>query len=352
MKRKSVNEVVDSLTKKNITLIGEYRDNKQKLKLRCNNDHIFHSSLSNVTKGTGCFVCHKINKSLEMDLKIKQIVESHDNKLIEIVSRKQGLVKVECKNSHTTVRTYHDIKNNHDCRFCAGTELQKDEVEKTVVQAGFRLIDMSKGYVTIECSKGHYKTMAYAGFKNGRRCGTCGKNAKKTTDQVIENMDVEGYVLLNPTDYLNTKSKLKMTCPSGHSFYTNYNRFVISKQRCPKCRVFRREEECRSIFEKITGKSFLKCRPDFLRNKSTNKNLELDGYNEELKLAFEYNGEWHYKKLIESRDLVSQQDRDDLKVTLCEQSNVKLIIIPYYTEDLEDFISSQISVNNNKDEEK
>ena len=49
----------------------------------------------------------------------------------------------------------------------------------------------------------------------------------------------------------------------------------------------RGERKCKRIIQKIFRKPFTKIRPDFLKNPETNRNLELDLYNEELKIAVE-----------------------------------------------------------------
>jgi hypothetical protein len=108
----------------------------------------------------------------------------------------------------------------------------------------------------------------------------------------------------------------------------------------------RREEECRRIIENITGKPFIKVRPKFLKYPPTGKNLELDGYNEELKMAFEYNGEQHYKfcpffhKSYE--DLYKQRDHDFFKKQKCAEYGIKLITIPYTVKNLYPYIYSEI----------
>jgi hypothetical protein len=108
------------------------------------------------------------------------------------------------------------------------------------------------------------------------------------------------------------------------------------------------ENTCRYILEYICNKPFPSVRPTFLKNPATGYNLELDGYNEELKLGFEYNGHQHYlfpsKYITRPHDFIRMQERDLLKQKLCTQHNVKLIIIPYTIEinQMYDFIVDQL----------
>ena len=55
------------------------------------------------------------------------------------------------------------------------------------------------------------------------------------------------------------------------------------------------ETRCREYLEKFFNKPFPTIRPDWLKYPKTNKNLELDMYNAELKLACEYDGVQHTK---------------------------------------------------------
>ena len=93
------------------------------------------------------------------------------------------------------------------------------------------------------------------------------------------------------------------------------------------------EHETRRSFEAATGKVFCKVRPRFLRNARTGRNLELDGYCEELQLAFEYDGYAHtnfpnaFHRDIDA--FQQQQQRDALKDDLCRKAGVRLIRVPY-----------------------
>lgn len=94
------------------------------------------------------------------------------------------------------------------------------------------------------------------------------------------------------------------------------------------------EKECRRVLQKIFNKPFENCRPNFLSNPVTGDrfNLELDCYEESLKLAVEYNGVQHYKYVPyfhkNKEAFYNQKYRDDLKRRLCKENRVNLIEVP------------------------
>lgn len=112
------------------------------------------------------------------------------------------------------------------------------------------------------------------------------------------------------------------------------------------------EECCRKIFEELfEGYKFPTCYPNWLINPYTNHKLELDGYNEELGIAFEYNGKYHYvypHEYSETKEVFNKRrQRDLIKYELCNLNNVYLIIIPYTVplEGLKSFIEFHLPHN-------
>jgi len=112
------------------------------------------------------------------------------------------------------------------------------------------------------------------------------------------------------------------------------------------------ENRCRQIFEEIFKKPFPNVRPEFLRRLNKNNKfikLELDGYNPQLKLAWEYNGIQHYKytpKFHKSQqDFIDQLQRDKEKKELCKINGIILIEIPYTInyDNLEQYIRQQLN---------
>lgn len=113
-------------------------------------------------------------------------------------------------------------------------------------------------------------------------------------------------------------------------------RVILKKNRPPK--VSSGEAECRKVLEEYFNKPFIKCRPDFMKNNVTSTeyeshNLELDCYNDELKIACEYNGRQHYDFIPffhKSRDsFYNQKYRDELKRIMCINNGILLIEVPY-----------------------
>lgn len=91
---------------------------------------------------------------------------------------------------------------------------------------------------------------------------------------------------------------------------------------------------CRGVLEDYFGVPFPNQRPSYMFNNTTKKPLELDCFNENLRLAVEYSGIQHYKYTPYfhrngPEDFRKQVERDELKRKICKKLGIKLIEIPY-----------------------
>ncbi|KKN65548.1 hypothetical protein LCGC14_0480740, partial [marine sediment metagenome] len=127
----------------------------------------------------------------------------------------------------------------------------------------------------------------------------------------------------------NAKSRLHLECAEGHHFFPSYDSVVYQKTWCPQCNIYVSETICRKFFEKIFKKPFPKSYLDWLINENGNQ-MELDGYNKDLGLAFEYQGIQHRKKAFDKtvEELHKIQREDAHKLKLCNENNMILFQIP------------------------
>lgn len=110
---------------------------------------------------------------------------------------------------------------------------------------------------------------------------------------------------------------------------------------------------CRSILERHYNKKFPSMRLDILKNPDTGRNLELDCYCHDLRLALEYNGIQHYKYPNRYHktedDFIMQLARDEWKSRKCKEHGIYLIIVPYTVKvtELSSFIHQRLPKNSN-----
>ncbi len=108
------------------------------------------------------------------------------------------------------------------------------------------------------------------------------------------------------------------------------------------------ERICCETMQKIYGSPFISTWPEWLLNPETGETMELDCYNDELKIAVEYNGEQHYKfpnfTGQSYAEFINQVRRDELKYNLCTNNGVYLISVPYtvHHDNIPDYIVSQL----------
>jgi hypothetical protein len=124
---------------------------------------------------------------------------------------------------------------------------------------------------------------------------------------------------------------------------------ILPQTQSPKKRTYDKTEKmCRKILERHFNAEFPSARPEFLKSPVTKKNLELDCYNPDLKIALEYNGKQHYTYTPHfhrsKKDFYSQVHRDDWKRNKCKELGIKLIEVPYWISqnELEDWILSKV----------
>ena len=163
-------------------------------------------------------------------------------------------------------------------------------------------------------------------YTNSNRSGSNRSNFLPSSSQYNESINTT-----SPTNSTHINSPERPPS-SQRPTYQDLNNLGLS-EKIKNSSHSRGETICREWLEQYYGKPFPTIRPDFLINPLTGRNLELDGYNSEIEIAFEYNGIQHYQfpnkfhRTVE--DFQQQVRRDNYKKEACQLSGVYLIQIPY-----------------------
>lgn len=239
-----------------------------------------------------CQVCFQNKKQETLLTKIKDFVQSKNGKCLSVTCEKLiDRIQLLCENNHKwETSAGHIIFSKTWCKKCWGNEL-----------------------LTIQDAK----NIAI------QRNGECLSNV-----------------------YVNIMSKLLWKCNFGHTWSADLNSVKNSSTWCPLCNIRIGEEISRKLFEVLFNQKFERVRLAIMDR------LELDGYCENLKLAFEYDGRQHseFIKYLHGtqENFEDQQKRDLRKNVLCKRNNITLIRIPYTVkyDDLQEFITTECQKNN------
>ncbi|NML35452.1 zinc-ribbon domain-containing protein [Paraburkholderia antibiotica] len=191
--------------------------------------------------------------------------------------------------------------------------------------------------VQFRCAEGHVWTVQPQTVLTGSWCKQCWKQNEAGKHLVKDGLtearriaQARGGECLS-TAYANGRQRLQWRCRNGHDWLAPLAD-VRRRGWCPVCGSGARERLCRYYFEALTSHRFPKARPTWLVNERGNR-MELDGYNEKLKLAFEHQGEQHYRPVAHfnrrGETLLRRQRDDERKLQLSEQRGITLVAVPF-----------------------
>lgn len=169
-------------------------------------------------------------------------------------------------------------------------------------------------------------------------CEMCYEKSFESVDFYSERWDLELNDGVRPRDvFKNSHEKYWFGCElCGSKFHKRLYNVNLYDNWCSCIGYWKTERECREILEHLTRMPFPKA-SRFLDNR-----WELDGYCEELSIAFEYQGEQHYyfiehfHKTLDK--FLERHIVDRIKKQLCDELGIRLIVIPYHVKDKQEFI--------------
>ena len=318
-------------------LSRSYKNRHQKLKWQCSKGHEWNASAASI-KGLGswCPFCAGVAKKTINDM--RKIAASKGGVcLSKKYFNSRTKLKWQCSRGHVWEAAPSHIASTW-CPKCSGNKKYSiDYMNELAEVRGGKCL--SKNYINNkhklrwQCKKGHAWHKSPHHILRGQWCIKC------TLDKKLEeykNIAIKKGGECISNEYISSSKDLKWRCAENHTF-TMTPGSVKKGSWCPRCSRYMSEEICRYTFEELFNVRFSKKRPKWL-NESSGHNLELDGYNKRLNLAFEYQGEQHYKPVKWSKSVSNddakeklkiQKKYDNLKRNACKKNGVHLIVITY-----------------------
>jgi len=324
-----------------INLIGytllstTYNNNSQKLKIKCDKDHIFYMPYGKIQQGKRCPVCFDEHRKKKQKEKINMVKIDADKRNYQIISIEdetncRTYLNFLCSNNHKVRLRIDHFLEGHGCKKCRNKRYTKriyKEIKEYIESYDYKLL--SEEYIKhneklkLQCPEGHIYETIFNVFRKGHRCPTCHYiKRKKLYNEVKQYIELYDYKLLSE-EYIKHNEKLKLQCPLGHIFKMSYNHFQQG-QRCSVCYYqsssSEPERELQDFVSTIyNGNIKLNDRTTII-NPLTGWNLELDVYLSELNKAIEFNGSyWH--------SLPDSIERDRIKQEQCKYNDINLLTI-------------------------
>ncbi|SNT40300.1 hypothetical protein SAMN05421640_3795 [Ekhidna lutea] len=330
--------------KKGVCISTTYTKQTDRLTFRCSEGHEWDTAASVIKNNrTWCPYCAGTYRADTPELKqsrlleLKKIAASKGGECLsaEYINQKVKM-HFRCKEGHEWWTTASIVKRGGWCKSCSSS--QANDWKRDNIGIFKRIIEkrggkcLSKKYVNqqtrihVQCENGHDWWAFPQHIKRGLWCRKCNGSAPHSLEDV-QNLAIERGGECLSKSYKNDMTKVTWQCAEGHIWDATPNNIKRGKW-CPTCNSGIGERVCRLALEKIFNKHFNKVRPEWLRNKN-GRLLELDGYNEELKLAFEHQGTQHYSDKYNHRFGKKNLKQNDLqKRKICDSRGIKIIYIP------------------------
>lgn len=133
-------------------------------------------------------------------------------------------------------------------------------------------------------------------------------------------------------EYSGYDTFMNWSCSHGHEWESS-PRYILRGHWCSVCNRNKRQEFCRYVFELLTGRKFILSKKKFDEYKY---HLEIDGFNEDLMIGFEYQGEQHYKitNFSKTEDILNDiKRRDEMKSNLFDKNGMRILYVKYTLSD-------------------
>lgn len=346
--------VEKQIADKNGKLLSKYINSGEKLKIRCLKDnHVWWTPWDRIKQNHWCPKCS--GSILLTNKELNKFIENKNGSIIssDNFSSARSKITIQClKDNHIWDTTWDYLKQGNWCPKCAGKILKTyDEFNEFMYNKNGKILNCPKTFnhktkFKIQCLKDNYKwkTSYYALVYHGTWCPKCAGKILKSFKEVKDFVkNKNGKMLSNKRDLKCNTSKLTVQCRNKHVWDISYKNLLNNNRWCPYCKSFIAQKKLLSMVSEILNvKCILNFRGfDWLKDK---RNMELDIWAPDIKLAIEYDGPHHFRPICYNNDKQKAEEKfkdrirkDKLKDDLIKKHKdiVKYFIRVGYKEKIE-----------------
>lgn len=253
---------------------------------------------------------------------------------------------------------FHTYK--YGCKYCSGRGKTTEDIIPLIKNKDVMLISEYTGNekpIDCKCKKcgNIWTTLPKVLITNGSGCPVCGRikaslNESKSHDDFVLELQKANPNIEVLGEYKGTHRKIKCKCKLDGTIWYGYPANLLNKSAgCPTCNISNGEREMVSILNKL--------KINYVQQYSISdcvyqRKLKFDAFDIDNNIAFEYNGEQHYRPVDfanKGKEWAKTQfeltkNRDKAKIEYCKENKIPMIIIPYTEKDnMESFIIEKIS---------
>lgn len=291
--------------KSNILLVGEYINNKQKIKCRCKIcGYEQDIAPDKLIRGQKCKICTKLERSKENTLSQEDWI----NRAKQVHGNKYDYSKVVYKKAKEKV-----------CIICSkhGEFWQTPDAHTNA----------KKGCP--KCSR-EQSTLVLLEYSQNRN-----KQCKESFQEKANKIHNYEYEYLE--EYKTAMEKIKVRHKlCNHEFYITPHNHIINREGCPICSRSKGEQQIIKILNANNINYIYQYEINIDTAINPSGKAHIDFYLPDKKIAIEYNGIQHYQPIHFFGGQVKfnqQQQRDNYVRNYCKENSIKLVEITYNNSD-------------------
>tara|TARA_B110000240_G_C13475955_1_gene443063 strand:- start:53 stop:1837 length:1785 start_codon:yes stop_codon:yes gene_type:complete len=248
----------------------------------------------------------------------------------------------KCRNGHKFAERFYEVKrvfnyqkdNIRVCKKCSD-QLDFIEIKNRGLKHKHQLILQDKSFISMshtykwKCKEGDINSFKISNHPNRGGCPDCMDQNKFNSITKIEKWlkTYEPEISICEGEvYKGYNGKIKILRNICKGTTLKRPNQIKARSLCKYCKGYQYELTVLQYMEQLfEGEWLYNTYPKNLDN------MQLDGYCEKLKLAFEHHGSQHYRlvknRTINKKALKESKERDKRKEKLCNENGIKLIVI-------------------------